>query len=189
VQHDPDVLRDRLRRDTAKMLKYDINALTAAQEVRLARATMLRLEIDDIETRKLNDQHQPFDIKAYVIASEALERLVGGDPEAPAADRDFSGAREELRLFLVQRAAAVEAREERESERLREAIARLVEANAELQAKLVAQSAAEQQPAPPQSNVVPIAEVPRKAAYRPSEKAWNDHYHGADHVIVPPAWP
>jgi hypothetical protein len=61
------------------MLKYDIDHLTAAQEVRLARATMLRLELDDCETKKL--QGMPFDTNKYIAASEALERLVGGTPE------------------------------------------------------------------------------------------------------------
>jgi hypothetical protein len=88
-------VRDQLRLDTCRLLKYDINALTAAQEVRLERAVVLRLEIDDLATKKLNNQ--TFDIKAYVAASEALERLFGGEPDSPTPPvHDFEGAFERL---------------------------------------------------------------------------------------------
>jgi hypothetical protein len=110
---DPDLLRKNLRIDTCRLLKYDINALTAAQEVRLTRATMLRLELDDIETRKINNQS--FDAAKYILISEALERLVGGNPDqqTAAGQHDFAGAREELLHFLENRAAALERRDER----------------------------------------------------------------------------
>jgi len=117
MPRDPDVLRARLRLDTAKMLGVDLENMTAAQEVRLSRATMLRLELDDIESRKLNNQ--PFDVKAYVVASEALERMVpGGNPEAPGGAHDFSGARAELSRFLAGRADAIARRAAREAEPL-----------------------------------------------------------------------
>jgi hypothetical protein len=51
----------------------------------------------------------------FVVASEALERLVGGRPDQPETGHDFSGAREELHRFLVQRADAIEKRREREA--------------------------------------------------------------------------
>jgi hypothetical protein len=126
-----------LRKETARMLQYDINALTPAQEVRLSRAVMLRLELDDCATKKLAGQ--PFDVKAYVVASESLERLFGGYPEATTT-HDFSHAREELANFLARRAERIEEREVRESARLlavntklREEITQLREENAKAQ--------------------------------------------------------
>jgi hypothetical protein len=104
-------VHDQLRIDTCRMLKYDVNALSPAQEVRLARAVVLRLELDDVESRKL--QGAPFDAGKYITISEALERLVGGNPEAPAAGHDFSGAREELSHFFAGRADALERRDRR----------------------------------------------------------------------------
>jgi hypothetical protein len=115
VPHNPDVFRERLRRDTAKMLSIDdLENMTPADSVRLSRACMLRLELDDCETKKLNNQ--PFDVKAYVVASEALERLVGGDPASTAGHNDpFAGAREELARFLAGRAAAIARRDARQA--------------------------------------------------------------------------
>ena len=72
-------LHEQLLKDTCRMLQYDINALTPAQEVRLSRAAMLRLELDDCATKKLAGQ--PFDTVKYIAASENLERLIGSDPE------------------------------------------------------------------------------------------------------------
>jgi hypothetical protein len=164
-------VHDQLRIDTCRMLKYDVNALTAAQEVRLARAVVLRLELDDIESRKL--QGAPFDAGKYITISEAFERLVGGDPEAPAATNDdaFAGAREELERFLAKRADALEQRELRESERLREENTRLLEENARL-LRAVRQSGSEPRPAAPVDNVIPLDTNASKPKHRP----WRDHY-------------
>jgi hypothetical protein len=104
-----DILRDNLRRDTAKMLGIDLENMTAAQEVRLARGCMIRLELDDIETRKLNNQS--FDLNKYIVASEALERLVGGNPDG--GTNEFAGSREELRALIEMRLNNIRAREER----------------------------------------------------------------------------
>jgi hypothetical protein len=78
-------MHERLRRDTAKLLGYDYANLTAAQSVRVERAAMLRLELDDCATKKLAGQ--PFDTVKYIAASEALERLIGSDPEIRGAER------------------------------------------------------------------------------------------------------
>jgi hypothetical protein len=73
-------LHERLRRDTATMLNYDYDNLTAAQSVRLDRAAMLRLELDDCQAKKLAGQ--PFDTNKYIAASEALERMFNGGGES-----------------------------------------------------------------------------------------------------------
>jgi hypothetical protein len=79
-------MHEQLRKATAKMLGYDYDNLTSAQSVRLDRAAMLRLELDDCQTAKLNGQ--PFDMVKYIAASESLERLMGGTPDEPYAAGD-----------------------------------------------------------------------------------------------------
>jgi hypothetical protein len=86
---EPKQLLDRMRNEAAELLKYDLNNLTAAQSVRLDRAAALRLELDDVQSRQLAGL--PIDMAKFVVASEALERLVGGNPEAlPSFDADAS---------------------------------------------------------------------------------------------------
>jgi hypothetical protein len=104
----PRQLLDRMRQLTADMLGYDLTIkLTAAQEVRLDRAASLRLTLDDLQSKQLAGLE--FDAKQYIVVSEALERLVGGEPDAPATDL-FVGAREELVRLFDKRALALECR-------------------------------------------------------------------------------
>lgn len=84
-------MNEQLRRSTALMLGYDYANLSAVQEVRLSRAVVLRLELDDCQAKKLAGQ--PFDTGKYIAASEALERMLnGGSPEAPGAGPDHDRA-------------------------------------------------------------------------------------------------
>jgi hypothetical protein len=163
------------------------NALTAAQEVRLSRAVVLRLELDDIESRKL--QGAPFDAAKYIVISEAFERLVGGQPDAPAT-RDFSGAREELERFVTARAEKIAHREQTESERLRAKVADLAEENEKLRVLHACSSAQPASPSPPPpsqpTNVVAIkdAELLRLASRtleprRADERARRDHINAS----------
>ena len=109
---DTELMRKNLRAKTAAMLKLDVDNLTPAQSVRLDRAATLSLELNDIEERKLIGA--PFDMVKYIAASEALERMLGGDPDVQQQPADqFAGAREELARFLENRAAAIERRDER----------------------------------------------------------------------------
>jgi hypothetical protein len=121
MTNDTAVMRKNLRDETAAMLKLDVNNLTAAQSVRLDRASTLRLELNDIEERKLIGA--PFDTVKYIAASEALERMLGGDPDQLAAETEeqmrerlvkemFSKDAEELRELLHRRAEALERRRE-----------------------------------------------------------------------------
>ena len=178
-------LHEKLRRSTALMLGLDYARLTAAQSVRLDRAAMLRLELDDCQTKKLAGQ--PFDTNKYVAASESLERLFGSDPETPVTD-DFSGARDELNNFFVQRAERIEAREARESERLREQVAVLREEITQLRAQLKAS-----EPVPRPNNVIQIDGAERANATKPPanylrdgqpREAWRD---GPSFTV--PSWP
>lgn len=65
---------ERLRRDTARLLNYDIANLTPAKEVRLDRVSALRLEVDHLQMLQLSGQ--PFDLSKLIAASEMLERLL-----------------------------------------------------------------------------------------------------------------
>ena len=97
-------IHEQLRRDTAKMLGYDYANLTAAQSVRVDRAAMLRLELDDCQTKKLAGQ--PFDVNKYIAASEALERLVGGQPEQTNTGPDHDAALAQVDAMLGRLIAA-----------------------------------------------------------------------------------
>lgn len=113
------VLHDQLRRDTAKMLNYDLNNLSAAEAVRLDRAMTLRLELDDFQTKKLSGM--PVDVSKFIAASESLERLVGGNPDGTATP-DFSGAKAELLQLLGRRAEGIERALARDPDRARAAL-------------------------------------------------------------------
>jgi hypothetical protein len=112
MTYDTVVMRKNLRRDTAKLLKLDIDNLTPAQSVRLDRASTLRLELNDIEERKLIGA--PFDTAKYIAASEALERMLGGDPER-AHEQDFSADAAALKALLYRRADALAQRRDSEA--------------------------------------------------------------------------
>jgi hypothetical protein len=48
----------------------------------------------------------------YIAASEALERLMGGNPAgSPGGSNEFAGAREELAALILRRVEAIRARE------------------------------------------------------------------------------
>ena len=87
---DTELMRKNLRAKTAAMLKLDVDNLTPAQSVRLDRAATLSLELNDIEERKLIGA--PFDMVKYIAASEALERMLGGDPDVQQQPADNSPA-------------------------------------------------------------------------------------------------
>ena len=197
--YDLNVMRKNLRKSTAELLKYDINApLTAAQEVRLSRAYTLRIQIDDLETAKLNNAQHEFDTKAYVAASEALERMLGGTPEQTSPTHDFSGAREELANFFARRAEALDHREQRESERLRDECAKLREEIAKLKAKIPVPGGGDAHassdthlplsPAAAGSNVVPIDAAARAEERARDERAWRDYTYNNGGAVVAPAW-
>ena len=150
----------RLFLGTCELLGLDPDHLTLAQKLRVSRVSALRLQIDDLEKAQLLGQ--PIDINKLVEASEALERLVGGNPEA-ATTHNFAGAKDELRRFFAQRAERIEARELKESVRLREENVRLREENTQLRTQLRSQPC----PAPQPTNVVPIDGAARANAAKP----------------------
>jgi hypothetical protein len=174
-------MSQKLRSQTCALLGLDPNALSLAQQLRVNRASALRLQIDDLEAAQLRGQS--IDINKLVEASEALERLVGGNPEA-AAQPDFSGAKEELRQFLVQRAERIEAREHKETVRLAAENARLREEITQLQAKLKTEPPPPPPP-PPADNVVSI-DAARAAERAADEAAWQRYTYGGGGVLIAP---
>ncbi len=97
---------DRLRRDTARLLSYDIANLTPAQEVRLDRVSALRLEVDRLQMLQLSGQS--FDLLKMIAASEMLERLISDSSylDLRANDTQFTGARQELAALIENMAKA-----------------------------------------------------------------------------------
>jgi hypothetical protein len=80
MNDDPAEFYHRMRISTAALLGYgDADRLTAEQAIRTDRALTLRLVVDHLQGRQM--QGIPIDVKEFVAASEALERMVGGNPE------------------------------------------------------------------------------------------------------------
>ena len=90
--------------DTCQFSTSIPNDLSVAQRLRVNRASVLRLQIDDLEAAHCAASNSTSQL---IEASEALERLVGGNPEA-AATHNFAGAREELVRFFAERAERIE---------------------------------------------------------------------------------
>jgi hypothetical protein len=193
---------EHLRASTIALLGYsDANPLTPAQQIRIDRAVSLRLIVDASQAKQLRGE--PVNVREFTDASESLERLCGGQPDAPAT-HDFAGAREELNNFLTKRAEALERRELRESERLAQQVATLTEelrAARQLSVPNGQSGQTEQQPAPPPDNVIPTKDpelvrlgsrvvLPRPAASRAeSERAWRDSYGSGGAIVAPPFTP
>jgi hypothetical protein len=77
----------KLRASTAALLNVDLNHLTPAQAIRVDRAAALRLQLDDLQRRQFAGE--AIDMKEFCVASEQLEKLVGGDPDVAGAEDDF----------------------------------------------------------------------------------------------------
>ena len=194
---DPASTYARLKAETAAMLGLDPADLSKTEGLRLDITSLLLLEIHSLQGSILaNDQ---IDLARLSSALTMLQKLLPSEAlNAPVplanSNHDFAGAKEELDRLLIQRAERLEAREIRESERLREEIAHLREENA----RLAAQIKAEPQPAPP----APAAQ-PSNVAYLPSRTTDgrpSPHYlkdgqprepwdcGGSDGVLIAPAW-
>jgi hypothetical protein len=117
----------RLRLNTAKLLGLDPENLSFVERCRLDRAVALRLKIDELQTKQL--QNDSIDIDELTTALEALEKLV-----TPRTTNVHSDARAQLEALIARHIEAREYEEATEVERLREQNALLVEENARLRA-------------------------------------------------------
>ena len=166
---DPAAAYAALRDLTAAMFDYDLADLSLTQGLQIDLVSLLRLEVDTMQGKVLAGE--TVDLTRLVAAHGMLAKLLPERalvaPAPAAANHDFASAKEELDRFLVERAERLEAREIKESERLREENARLREEITQLRTQL----RAEQQPAPPSvrqpSNVVSIDGTARANAAKP----------------------
>jgi hypothetical protein len=81
VSADTAAFFEQLRASTAKLLRLDPAALSPSEAVRVDRAASLRMLIDGFQAAQLRGE--VIDAKGFVIASQELERLMGGNPAAP----------------------------------------------------------------------------------------------------------
>jgi hypothetical protein len=199
----PKALLDRMRKLTAVLLGYDLTNLTPAESIRLDRAATLRLELDDVQSRQLAGL--PIDMAKFVVASEALERLVGGNPETSTTGVDFSNAHAELAALLDKRTAAIERRNAHELRDVRanEEMAAIAAASIDglkpadgyarhdgvvPRPALIEPAAAVSGPPDELARLASKEVVNRPAAERArAERAWRDSYGGGG-AICAPAW-
>ena len=123
---DPAVAYERLRAETAAMLKLNPDSSSLVEGLQVDLVSLLRLEVDTLQGQVLAGEQ--VDLARLVTAHGMLQKMLPERalvaPAPAAATHDFSGAREELARFLAQRAERIEARELKESERLRAEVAR-----------------------------------------------------------------
>jgi hypothetical protein len=109
---------------TCELLKLNPDELTAAQKIRVDRASALRLQIDDLQSAQLRGAQ--IDLAKLIEASEALEHLLATSVTIPV--KEHTEAREAL-ATLIGNLAAVEQSEtallREENERLRAELAAL----------------------------------------------------------------
>ena len=184
----------RLRTETAKMLGFDIDALTPVQALRLDLAASLQLEIDRITALQMRGE--PADLKAMTSAAELLEKLL--HPAEVAQTRNpHEGAREELARFLQGRADAADAEWARQSEAEAEAAADYYRdlARPPVAASVptpAAPAAAEprlrvvRNEAPPPVAVPVVASQPSQSS--PSERDWAAWYYAGGGSVRQPGW-
>jgi hypothetical protein len=184
---DPSATYDRLRAETAEMFDYDLASASLTQGLQIDLVSLLRLEIDTMSGRVLAGE--TVDLQRLVAAHGLLQKMLPAQAlvaPAPGGGHDFAGARAELTQFLIKRANALERREQRESERLREENARLTE---EIRLLRAARESEQQPPAPPPpTNVISIdgaARAKPPARYLKQREPWDSHDDGA---IAVPAW-
>jgi hypothetical protein len=166
--------------DTCKVLGLDPRNLSLAQRLRVDRASALRLEIDDLQAAQLGGR--AIDIRRFIDASEALERLVNSTPTGNGSESSISLAHKRLAELIGNHA----------SERDR-SMEELKSENAKLRAEIAELRAPAPEPRP--DNVVPIDGVARANAAKPPVHYLAESLHrhqpslyGDGGVIVAPSW-
>jgi hypothetical protein len=187
---------EHLRASTIQLLGYaDANQLTAAQQIRLDRAIMLRLTIDDAQARQMRGE--AIDVHAFVSASEDLERMVGGNPEALPPARFGVDHKARLKELIERTVLAASVDDPGEAERTAELMKR------EEMAAVIAAGGIEPAPAPSPpapimpDNVVQLSDAAERAnsalppkGYLKDEQPrepWEQYYNGR--AVGPPPWP
>jgi hypothetical protein len=215
VEQRPDIAAQakRLRAETAAMLKLNVDKLSLSQQVRVDRASMLRLRLSDIEAALLRGPTS-FDAAEYITVSQELERLLMNDDNELAT----LAGQERVRAELEEKFRAIidapgkdpddNDVELCEVEKLCQRIAELEEENMKLRwgdlpppAETSSEPTSKTPAAPPPENVVPFAPIEplkyhagRTVDGRPPahylkegqpREPWLDNSSG---VIVAPPW-
>jgi hypothetical protein len=105
TEPDPAVVYERLKAETAQLLRIDVNGASLLENLQIDLVSLLRLQIDDLQGRVLNGEQ--VDLGRLSTAVAMLQKLLPQSLIAPAAGPDFSGAREELARLFEQRAEAI----------------------------------------------------------------------------------
>ena len=187
---------DALRRSSAKLLRLDIDDLSPSEQVRIDRVASMRLLLDQLQQRQL--QGEEIDARQFTVASEALERLLGGQPEAPTHVFASDELRRKLRAMIertlgdVGDAAAADLADVQRREEVVQVLAA-----APVDAAQAAPPPQPQLQQPTNNNVVPIAvkermrleeqaakeRVAKESAQ--NERAFRDYYNNGGVLIAP----
>lgn len=182
---------ERLRADTARLLKLD-GVLTPSQQVRVDRAASLRLLLDQLQQRQLAGEE--IDARQFVTASEALERLMGGSPDAPTSPLASGEARRKLKKLIETTLMA--SGDVDEAERLRVAAREdeiQVQAALPIAAPTTAPSPAEHTSQPSNVSYLPSRTADGRppphylADHQRQNERWRDGAAGASFEV--PSWP
>jgi hypothetical protein len=92
--------------ETCELLKLNPDDLTAAQKIRVDRASALRLQIDDLQSAQLRGAQ--IDLGKLIEASEALEHLLATSVTIPV--KEHTEAREALGTSSISRMSPAGAR-------------------------------------------------------------------------------
>jgi hypothetical protein len=177
-----------LRASTAALLGYDVDHLSAEQIVRTDRAVTLRLLCDHLQAQQLHGV--AIDVHEFVAASEALERMVGGNPASASPEARFGpNHRERLRQLIEKTLMAADVAE---ADRLADAMRReeAIQAQAAGAPVEAPPAPAPVTPAPPErpANVVAFEPKPPAHYLRENQReAWRDHFDGR--ATGPHPWP
>jgi hypothetical protein len=144
--------------------------LTAAQKIRVDRASSLRLQIDDLQSAQLRGAQ--IDLGKLIEASEALEHLLATSVTIPV--KEHTEAREAL-AKLIGNLAAVEENE----------TARLREENEQLRAELAALRPRALAPPPPPNNTTAAPAHENQHRREP----WHDYIYTNGGAPVAPYFP
>ena len=176
----------RLKAETAAMLGLDPAKTSKTEGLRLDITSLLLLEIDSLQGSILANEQ--IDLARLSSALTMLQKLLPSEalnaPVPTSGNTDlFAGAREELNNFFIQRAERIEAREIKESERLREENVKLREEISRLRTQPRAMP--QQQPIKQPDNVVSI-DAARAAERAADEAAWRRYTYGGGGALCAP---
>jgi hypothetical protein len=195
---DPSAAYDRLRVETAEMLKLDVANLSLVEGLQLDLVSMLRLEVDGLQGAVLAGEQ--VDLGRLSTALGMLRQLLPekslvASPAAAPETRFGTNHRERLRQLIEKTLMAADVAE---ADRLADAMRReeAIQAQAAGAPVEAPPAPAPAAPAPQPGNVIPLDATMRANTNLPPahylregqpREAWRDFYDGR--VTGPPPWP